>query len=142
MNLRVVDPPAKAPQKPQPPVVEAYVPHRRNPGFPLDLEWVERTVMNRSAHPHQPIVLIGFSYGADDVILIARQLNEKQLPVDLLITIDPVTPAKIPSNVKRCVNFYEPNGIWDIFPWLRGVPVEGSSTIENINIGVRLKTFI
>lgn len=49
MNLRVVDPPAKAPQKPQAPAPDAHVPHRRNPGFPLDLEWVERTVMNRSA---------------------------------------------------------------------------------------------
>jgi deoxyribose-phosphate aldolase len=37
MSLRVVDQPT----------VEA--PHRRNPGFPLDLDWVERVRMNRSA---------------------------------------------------------------------------------------------
>ena len=38
MSLKVVDtaPPAEAT-------------HKRNPGFPLDLDWVERTVMNRSA---------------------------------------------------------------------------------------------
>ena len=38
MNLRVVDH--------VPPVVPG---HRRNPGFPLDLDWVERIRMNRSA---------------------------------------------------------------------------------------------
>ena len=89
--------------------------------------------------PPHPLILIGFSYGADDVILIARQLNDRHLPIDLLITIDPVTPAKIPANVKRCVNFYEPNGFWDIFPWLRGVSLttEPGATVENINIRAR-----
>jgi deoxyribose-phosphate aldolase len=38
MNLRVVDRPAPA-----------GVVHKRNPGFPLDLDWVERIRMNRSA---------------------------------------------------------------------------------------------
>jgi pimeloyl-ACP methyl ester carboxylesterase len=89
-----------------------------------------------------PIVLIGFSYGADDVISIARRLNENHLTVTLLITIDPVTPDAVPANVVRCVNFYEPNGFWDIFPWLRGVPLQRenakSDGIENINIRRRL----
>ena len=85
-------------------------------------------------HPRQPLILIGFSYGADDVILIARAIERSAFPVDLLITIDPVTPADIPANVKKCVNFYEPNGFWDIFPWLRGIPVNGG---ENINVRTR-----
>lgn len=37
MNLRVVD------------NKETHTPHRRNPGFALDLDWVERVRMNRSA---------------------------------------------------------------------------------------------
>jgi hypothetical protein len=81
------------------------------------------------------IVLIGFSYGADDVISIARRLNERHLPVALLITIDPVTPDAIPENVARCVNFYQSNGFWDVFPWLRGMPVSGRA--ENINVRER-----
>ncbi len=87
-----------------------------------------------SQHPQQPTVLIGFSYGADDVILIARQLSEAKKSVDLLITIDPVTPADIPPNTRRCCDFYQSNGFWDIFPWLRGTPVNGSGAIENINL--------
>src|SRR5215469_1792007 len=49
-----------------------------------------------------PLVLIGFSYGADDVIEISRKLQELHEPVDLLITIDPVTPPSVPDNVKIC----------------------------------------
>ena len=37
MSLRVVD------------NSETHTPHKRNPGFPLDLDWVERVRMNRSA---------------------------------------------------------------------------------------------
>jgi pimeloyl-ACP methyl ester carboxylesterase len=85
------------------------------------------------------IVLIGFSYGADDVISIARQLDEGHLQVTVLITIDPVTPDAIPGNVVRCVNFYQSNGFWDLFPWLRGVPVSGKA--ENIDIRGRPDLF-
>jgi deoxyribose-phosphate aldolase len=48
MNLRVVDHPAGS----KPAASAAVAPadkHRRNPGFPLDLDWVERVRMNRSA---------------------------------------------------------------------------------------------
>jgi pimeloyl-ACP methyl ester carboxylesterase len=85
-------------------------------------------------YPRQPLVMIGFSYGADDAILIARQLNDVHQNVDLLITIDPVTPADIPPNTRRCCDFYQSNGIWDVFPWLRGMPVKGAGAVENINL--------
>jgi hypothetical protein len=94
------------------------------------------------AHRSSTIVLIGFSYGADDVISISRRLDEHQLPVQLLITIDPVTPDAVPSNVVRCVNFYEPNGFRDLFPWLRGIPLHrennNSAALENIDVRRRL----
>jgi hypothetical protein len=70
-----------------------------------------------------PLVLIGFSYGADNVVEMARELDAGGIPVDLLITIDPVTAAPVPRNVRECVNFYQSNGFWDIFPWLRGTPL-------------------
>ncbi|HLL90166.1 MAG TPA: hypothetical protein VK324_12775, partial [Tepidisphaeraceae bacterium] len=40
-----------------------------------------------AARRPRPLVLIGFSYGADDAIAVARRA-----PVDLLVTVDPVTP--------------------------------------------------
>lgn len=83
----------------------------------------------------RPLILVGFSYGADDVILIARQLRDAHCPVDLLITIDPVTPQPVPDNVRRCFNYYESNGVWDAFPWLRGVPLKSeAANVHNLNL--------
>lgn len=48
MSLRIVDHPARAPETAAA-KLEAPVAHQRNPGFPLDLDWVERVRMNRSA---------------------------------------------------------------------------------------------
>ena len=45
-----------------------------------------------AAPPAGPLVLVGFSYGADDVILIARRLAERHRSVALLVTIDPSRP--------------------------------------------------
>ncbi len=85
----------------------------------------------------KPIVLIGFSYGADDAIRIARRLAKVGQPVDLLITIDPVTPTRVPANVKRCINYYQSNGIADVLPWLRGVPLKaetGKTSLTNFDL--------
>ena len=90
--------------------------------------------------PAGPLVLVGFSYGADDVILIARRLAERHQPVALLVTIDPVTPAAVPANVGRCVDFYQPNGVWDLFPFLRGVPLSADAGAPPpLNVDVRAR---
>jgi pimeloyl-ACP methyl ester carboxylesterase len=87
--------------------------------------------------PRRRIVLIGFSYGADDAITISRRLKSAGVAVDALLLIDPVTPDRVPDNVARCVNFYQSNGAWDLFPWLRGVAVEGESpAIRNVDLRV------
>lgn len=92
-----------------------------------------------------PVILIGFSYGADDVIDIAARLQAANRTVNLLVLIDPVTPAKIPYSVRRCVNFYQPNGAWDLFPWLRGVAVtsqewqRGSGSIPPVLLNVNVR---
>lgn len=77
----------------------------------------------RNVSDHEPLVLVGHSYGADDVIRIARELNKDNIRVDLLVTLDPVTPPKVPGNVVTAVNLYQSNGIFDTMPFLRGVAV-------------------
>lgn len=78
----------------------------------------------------EPLVLIGHSLGADDVLRIARELQRDDITVDLLVTLDPVTPPTIPSNVKRCINLYQSNGVWDSLPWFRGVPLQASKDAQ------------
>lgn len=85
----------------------------------------------------EPLVLIGFSYGADDVLRVAEQLKSRGPTFDLVITLDPVTPPPVPSNVRACYNFFQTNGVWDVFPWLRGIPLTSSGAGTVVNIDVR-----
>jgi pimeloyl-ACP methyl ester carboxylesterase len=90
-------------------------------------------------HPEaEPLVLIGHSYGADDVLRIAQKLDTANVPVTLLITLDPVTPPAVPKNVRLCVNLYQSNGVWDNLPWLRGIPLAqapgSNGALYNANI--------
>lgn len=91
----------------------------------------------RSDSPARALVLIGFSYGADDVLRIAHDLGHDGIAVDLLITIDPVTPPAVPGNVRRCYNYFQSNGIWDLFPWLRGIPLKASRRGQLVNADLR-----
>ncbi len=87
--------------------------------------------------PREPLILIGHSYGADDVVRIARVLDDAHVQVDLLITIDPTTPPPVPKNVRRTVNLYRPNGVFDILPFFRGIPLTadpGANPPDNVNI--------
>ena len=86
----------------------------------------------------EPVVLVGHSYGADNIVRIAQRLKDKNVKIDLLVTLDPVTPPKVPANVKQVVNLYQSNGIFDAMPWLRGIPLEAetpnSVDLHNENI--------
>lgn len=114
----------------------------RSTGTPVetfrDEQWGDVADQIIATRPTGPVRLIGFSYGADDVVSISRRLAENRIAVQLLITIDPVTPGDVPVNVIRCVDFYEPNGFWDVFPWLRGVPLHGETAKVNlVDINIR-----
>lgn len=91
----------------------------------------------RNASSAEPLVLIGFSYGADDVLLVAQYLERSGRPVNLIVTIDPVTPPPVPGNVQVCYNYYQTNGIWDALPWLRGIPLKSSGSTRLTNVDIR-----
>jgi hypothetical protein len=89
-------------------------------------------------HPdHEPIVLIGHSYGADDAITVARKLAEHNIKIDLIVTLDPVTPGKVPANAQLVYNLYQPS-LMDGLPFLRGIPLKpdspGPVALQNVNL--------
>lgn len=89
-------------------------------------------------HPdHEPIVLIGHSYGADDTILVLRKLAEHDIQVDLVVTLDPVTPQKVTPNAQLVYNLYQPS-VLDGVPFFRGIkltPEEpGPATLLNVDV--------
>ncbi|HMO26967.1 MAG TPA: hypothetical protein PKB10_11925, partial [Tepidisphaeraceae bacterium] len=73
-------------------------------------------------------------YGADGVVAIARELHRRDVPVDLVITLDPVTPRTVSANVRRAVNLYQSNGAWENLPFLRGIPLEKEASAEHTEL--------
>lgn len=104
-------------------------------------QWRDLAATLRQRYPTSGpdhLILIGFSYGADDVLRVSEELEQAGVAVDLAVTIDPVTPPSVPINVRRCYNLFQTNGVWDVFPWLRGIPlrprVVGSGALINVDL--------
>jgi hypothetical protein len=78
-----------------------------------------------------PLVLVGHSQGANNVIDMARLLQRENIPVDLVVTIAPAGQDPIPSNVVRAINYYNSPG------W--GAPITADAgyhgKLTNINLG-------
>ena len=84
---------------------------------------------------HEPLVIIGHYYGADDALKMAKKLQQHNITIDLVVTLDPVTPPKVPSNIRLCYNIYQPSAL-DMLPFFRGVKLEAENVgnLHNVNI--------
>jgi hypothetical protein len=78
-----------------------------------------------------PLVLVGHSQGANNIIDMARLLQRENIPVDLLVTLAPAMQDPIPGNVVRAINYYNSPG------W--GAPISADAgyrgKLTNINLG-------
>jgi hypothetical protein len=86
-----------------------------------------------------PLVLLGHSYGADDMIRTAQYLKDEGITVDLLVLLDPVTPPAVPNNVKRVYCLYFSHPLTDWYPAWRGVPAtvaDPATPLTNIDLRV------
>jgi len=92
-----------------------------------------------------PLVLIGHSYGADNALRLARDLQRWGIDVELLVLLDATNPPKIPVNVARCVHIYRPSVFGNLFPSLfAGNPVEaecGNRRTQIVNMVVSEAVF-
>lgn len=87
----------------------------------------------------RPLILCGHSFGADDQVRVAKLLQRENIPVDLLVLVDPGTPPTVPANVKRCVDIYRSSPATDVVPVLRGIKVRADdpSKTDLVNVDVR-----
>ena len=108
------------------------------------LEWrsaASKIVDERASGPTGRIVLVGHSQGANNIIDMARELQKRNISVDLLITLAPWGQDPVPSNVKRALNYYQSPG-WgspltaddDFKGELTNFNVESDSGVLHINI--------
>ena len=92
---------------------------------------VSTIIKNHASGKSGPLVLVGHSQGANNVIDMARLLQRENIPVDLLITLAPAGQDPIPGNVIRAINYYNSPG------W--GAPVTADAgyrgKLTNINLG-------
>ena len=102
---------------------------------------VSKIVQERVAGKPARLALIGHSQGANNVIDMARSLKERNIQVDLLITLAPLLQDPIPSNVVRAVNYYQAGG-WgspiapdsDFRGKISNVDVASDTSITHVNI--------
>jgi pimeloyl-ACP methyl ester carboxylesterase len=89
---------------------------------------------------NEPLVLLGHSWGADDVIRVAEYLQTQGINVDLLVLIDPVTPPAIPTNVKRAFCVYKSHPVTDTVPFWRGVSASVADPAATPLVNIDLRT--
>jgi hypothetical protein len=91
---------------------------------------VAEILKERAAGKIAPVVLVGHSQGANNVIDMARSLESHHIPVDLMITLTPFMQGTIPNNVVKAVNYYNSSG------W--GQPIAGDPGFQGKIVNIDL----
>jgi hypothetical protein len=93
----------------------------------------ERCALEWMKVPGRHLVVIGHSFGGDAAVQLMGQLEARQLPVDLAVTLDPVPKTPRPysvihttRNARRWENYYQ-----------RGLPPRGAS-LPSARVNVQL----
>jgi hypothetical protein len=97
------------------------------------LNWsneVADILRDRAAGYSGPLVLVGHSQGANNVIDMARALQAHNVTIDLMVTLSPFMQNPVPANVVKAIDYYQGPG------W--GQPLEADrglrGKIVNINL--------
>jgi hypothetical protein len=91
----------------------------------------------RCGVPQEPIVIVGYSLGANDAIKLCRMLDDAGIPVASLVLIECPYHDTIPPNVARCLNIYCSHPLTDWIPMFRGLPLRPESCgteLENLDV--------
>jgi hypothetical protein len=97
------------------------------------LSWqneVAEILRERAAGRTGPLILVGHSQGANNVIDMARLLESSHVTVDLLITLSPFMQNRVPPNVAKAINYFQAPG------W--GQPLEAEPSFRGKLINVNL----
>jgi len=100
----------------------AFENHRRNAAYATILRLLDANhdgKLSAQEKKDARIILYGHSWGASEVVTLARELQGQSIPVLLTIQVDSIekyheNDVVIPANVEEAVNFYQPHG------WLHG----------------------
>lgn len=86
----------------------------------------------------RPLVLIGYSRGANDAIRLTRRLQKDGVEVDMLVLLETAVQDTVPANVAACLNVYKSSIADEWVPAFRGLPVTvESAQTELVNYNLR-----
>jgi len=93
----------------------------------------------RSGEETRPLVLIGYSRGANDAIRLTRRLQNEGVTVNLLVLMETAVQDTVPANVESCLNIYKSSAVAEEWvPAFRGLPVTVESAhTQLVNYNVR-----
>ena len=77
------------------------------------LNWsneVADILRDRAAGHSGPLVLVGHSQGANNVIDMARSLQAYNVTIDLMVTLSPFMQNPVPANVVKAIDYYQGPG--------------------------------
>jgi hypothetical protein len=98
---------------------EIFENHHRQQARERILELLDRDgkgALEANQNKNARIVLYGESWGGSETVALARDLEQRGIPVLLTVQIDSIAKMGekddvMPANVARAVNFYQPHGI-------------------------------
>jgi len=98
--------------------VEVLENHRREKAYAEIVRLLDADhdgILSAEEKRNARIILYGHSWGASEVVALARELQREGIPVLLTVQVDSVSkPGEndrvIPANVAEAANFYQPNG--------------------------------
>jgi hypothetical protein len=98
----------------------------------------EITAGRDSGRLRGPLVIVGYSTGANSAIGVCRRLAECGITVDKLVLLETSYEEAIPGNVRSCFNIYKSQPHTDWIPIFRGLPLHAASgATELVNYDVR-----
>jgi len=77
----------------------------------------------KDAPDHEPTCFVGHSRGVDSSLIIARELNKVNVPVDVICCLDSVDEVTVPRNVRVCHNYWMDGAFGRDTNLLRGIPL-------------------
>jgi hypothetical protein len=77
----------------------------------------------KDAPDHEPICFVGHSRGVDSSLIIARELDKVNVPVDVICCLDSVDEVTVPKNVRVCYNYWMDGAFGRNTNLLRGIPL-------------------
>jgi hypothetical protein len=82
------------------------------------------------------VIIVGYSAGGGAALHMADALHKANVPVQLVVTVEPVSTMPVRPNVRRLVNFYLPGGVSGAIPRPTGFRGEIKNIlVKNPNLG-------